>query len=287
MQGGVRVAVQPPSHLGEHHPGGGVAFERPRIAAAAQRPLLVDTDVPDLSGPAAHAPVQPPAQQHARTDPGGGLDIDQVGGALQLTKLPLGQRAQVGVVVDQHRGAEDWRKNGPQRTGHVLTVPAGHVGRPDDLAGAEIDRAGNAHAHSGHALLRYARLTQHLQRQRADQRVGGGRPGTDVVGTLTARQQLTAQVEKRDPDVTGPQIDAQQVGGGLVQRQHGGAAAHPVTDPRLAFLHQSRGQQVLHDAADGAARQPDLPRQIDTRRVLLPEELEQQKTVLDAHSGHV
>ena len=58
-------------------------------------------------------------------------------------------------------------------------------------------------------------------------------------------------------------------------------------DPRLALKHQSRRQQILHDAADGAARQSDLPRQVDARRVLLPQQPEQQQAVLDAHCGHV
>ena len=179
--------MQPPPHFCQHHSGGGVAFQAAGVIAAAQRPLLINADVSDLPGPAADAPVQPPAQQHARADAGGRFDVDQVAAAAQLAELPLGQRAQVGVVVHQHRGREARAvQHGSQRTRHVLAVPAGHVGGPDHLPGLHIDGAGNAHAHRRHLGRWHARLGQHLQHQAQQQGIGGGWSGADVVRLFTA-----------------------------------------------------------------------------------------------------
>ena len=125
--------------------------------------------MPDLAGPAARAAVQAPAEQHARADAGGDLDVDEVLDAAVRAEAGLGQGAQVGVVVHEHFKVQGVL----QGRADVLAVPAGHVGGLHDAARVVVDGSGDAHADQRDLRGVQLRVGEHLPGQVPEQGVGG------------------------------------------------------------------------------------------------------------------
>jgi hypothetical protein len=98
--------------------------------------------VADLAGGSADPSPWFPAEDQPCPDAGCDLQVDDVGAALSCTPCPLAQRAEIGVVVDEHRQTE--------ALGHSLlgsdANPAGEDRRRAKLSGRLVNGAGQAHA---------------------------------------------------------------------------------------------------------------------------------------------
>ena len=178
--------------VGDHPPAAGVAGHRPRhhllgveralggrqqaeqvaaardgleaaaVAAAADRPGLVDRDVPDLARRPVRTAVEPAVEHETRADAGGHLDVDRVPPAAGRAPGDLAERADVRVVLDQDGHLPRLLEAGPQ-------VGPGPPGQ--DLAlhavGALVERAGDGHPDAEDALAVLAGRARRAARRRA------------------------------------------------------------------------------------------------------------------------
>jgi hypothetical protein len=103
----------------------------------------------DLAGHAAAPMQQAPIDDHAAADAGADGDIDHVPQAAPGAEAPLGQRRDIGVIIDADRQAEPLGCQ--RREGHV--VPAAQPWRMSHHAGRGIQRAGRADADADDAVL--------------------------------------------------------------------------------------------------------------------------------------
>ena len=78
-----------------------VGLQAAPVAAPADRPVLVDGEVPDLAGRARAAPEHLAAEDQPGADAVGELDVDAVLNPLQRTTSQLAQRGEVRGVVDR------------------------------------------------------------------------------------------------------------------------------------------------------------------------------------------
>jgi hypothetical protein len=83
-----------------------VGLEAAAAPAPAQRALVVEREVADLPGGAGAAPEQRVVDDQPGTDAGGDLHEDHVRMTLAGAVPVLGERPEVGVVVDLHVAAE-------------------------------------------------------------------------------------------------------------------------------------------------------------------------------------
>src|SRR5207248_8344021 len=86
--------------------GGGDRLQAAPVAAVTQRAVLVDGGVPDLTGGPTDAVVETAVDDQAGPDAAGGLDVDHVLRPLGGADRELGERTQIGVVVDLDRQTE-------------------------------------------------------------------------------------------------------------------------------------------------------------------------------------
>ena len=136
--------------------GAGEGLQAAAVAAAADRPAVVDRHVADLAGGASRAVVEPPVEDEAGADPGGDLDVDEVRAVAPSAPHDLRQSAEVGVVLDAHRQAE----LGLHERLRARADPAGQDGRVPDLAAVAAQRAWKAHADAGDAVGRHADVVE-------------------------------------------------------------------------------------------------------------------------------
>src|SRR5688572_5854413 len=111
-------------------------------AALADQAVFVDGGVAELAGRAVGPAIQGAVENQPGSDAGSGVDegdvLEPAGGA----PGHLGQRAEVGVVVDQQGQLQHIVGGGPR----VDVDPWFEGGGPAVDAGAPLDRAGNGHA---------------------------------------------------------------------------------------------------------------------------------------------
>ena len=236
------------SAFGAHR--GGAEHERVRAdqraqaaaqAAGAGSALRVDGDVADLAGGPGRAPVQAAAHDVARSDAGPDLDVGDVLQALPRAPPVLGQRSQVGVVVDQHRHAEALRQEreaGP-------SFPGRQGDLRELLRVARIDRARHRHADPHQPLRAPAPPPQALLHQLRGQLAGALRVGAHRVRALLPDQHLPSQIRERHRHVAGAEIDADQAEGVVLELEHDGAA--PAAGLTRTSLDHEPGCEQLGD----------------------------------------
>ena len=115
---------------------GGQRLEAPAVAALARHVGTArDVDVADVARRALGAALQVPARDDAGADAGRDLHEHQVVD-VGPGELPLAERHDVDVVVDQHRHVEAVA----EPAGHVEAVPAGHDRRVDRATASSTRR---------------------------------------------------------------------------------------------------------------------------------------------------
>src|SRR5262249_8671408 len=126
------------------------------VAAAADRPGLVDGHVADLAGHAASAVIRAPVDDQPGADTGRDLHITGMTGVAAGAQRHLGERARVGVVVDvdgEPEAAAELRAG-------IDPGPAGQDRAGVDGAARLVDRAGDRDADAEHALAAGAGLLE-------------------------------------------------------------------------------------------------------------------------------
>src|SRR4051812_4666994 len=81
-------------------------LEAAPVAAPADLAVLAQRRVTQFAGGAPRPPVQPPVEHEGATDPGPYAHEDEVAGAAARAPDQLGERTQVGVVLDPDRNAQ-------------------------------------------------------------------------------------------------------------------------------------------------------------------------------------
>ena len=90
----------------DHRRPGGEVSRQPRLPQRQMSPRLVEDRVADLARRAAGAVEQAPVDDQPGADAGGHLEVDEVARTPARRPSALGQRAEVGVVVDVDGQAE-------------------------------------------------------------------------------------------------------------------------------------------------------------------------------------
>ena len=105
---GVRALARQPQRLARQRRARGQRLDAPVVGAVALagRAVLVDHHVAELAGRADRAAVQLAAEDQPAADPGADRQQHRLVGAPRGARAVLGQRGQVGVVVDEHRQPE-------------------------------------------------------------------------------------------------------------------------------------------------------------------------------------
>ncbi len=133
-------------------------------AAGAHRAVVPHLHVRELAREAPGAPVQPAADDQAGSDAGlAELHVHLVRLSLPGAERVLAERAEVGVVLDQHAGAG----LPGQRVGQFLAGPGRPAAGPADLGRGDGDGA-------AHAALERRRHAQHHGGQGRDLVAGPG-----------------------------------------------------------------------------------------------------------------
>ena len=121
------------------------ASQQPVAAAAAGHGPVGDRHVADLGGETAPARQEAPVGHDPAADAGAHRDVDDVGEAAAGAEAPLGERGDVGVVLQPDLEAQPRRQEVAQR--HV--APAGQGRRVVHDAGGRVQRTGRADAETG------------------------------------------------------------------------------------------------------------------------------------------
>src|SRR5215471_17041919 len=182
----------------------GDGFEATTVSAAADLPSRLDTHVPDLTRHAVAAAVRLAAEDQACSDSCREPDVDHVVDGTPGTEDLLPEGAHVGVIGELHRDAEAVLHFG--RRGDA--VPAGQDAVRLDLAGALVDRRGQAYAGTQQPLRGDGRVTQGLLSQVVCQIQRLGRSVVDVRPGPLLGDRLAGEVANGDADVLVADVDA-------------------------------------------------------------------------------
>ncbi len=163
----------------------------------------------DLAGVSALAAQEFAAADHARTDPDLAVEVDQVLAAAADAAAVLGERAEVGLVRDQHRDVQ--AEPVGERAGEVEVPPAHVGGEPDQPVGVADDAAhrhGDADAGPAGRCVR-----QHLFRELGQDGSDLGRIGRVPVGprALAPAQEHAAEPDQGRRQPFHPQVHREDV----------------------------------------------------------------------------
>src|SRR5690606_15849738 len=178
-----------------------VGLQAARVAARADRAVVVDAYVPDVAGAAGHAAVDGAVHDDAAADAGADLDEEEVAHRAGQPGVQLAQRHQVHVVVDED-GAPQLL---PDRVADGEPVPAGHDRRDDRHAVAEADRPGDPDPGAVH--LRDQPLVAQLAEQVEGPFEDHGRALPDVALLADVPDDLQGAVGHRDVDRGGADVE--------------------------------------------------------------------------------
>ena len=235
-QGPVLAAAQELDHGG----GGGDGLQAAPVAAAADQPVFVDGGMADLTGDPHVAVVGCPVEDQAGADARADLEEHQVANAAVGSPGDLGQRAQVGVVVQENRELQGFFEALQDVDAH----PFGQDGSLRHGSRAPVDGAGNADAgaHQGGAF--HAAVSQQPV-QHAD------RCGDAFLGVVAEGEQdgflgndVVAERGEDHPQVPAAEVDSD--GDGPVAVQPDVQGAPPGAGDGLG----GRQSGVLHDLDD-------------------------------------
>ena len=193
-----------------------VDLQAAATSAAAGRAVFVEDDVPYLSRPSRHTPIQGAVDDDAAADAAADGDEEHVAGAATGAESVLGDGGGVGVVLQEARDVELLLE--PRGEGDI--APAREVGGMGDHAAQVVDRPGRGDADRRQLLLAEARLAQALAQ-------GGGHAGDDGVGPFGAKggtdvlgEDGAGGVDDEGEDLGGAEVEAAEEAGGVVAGDH-------------------------------------------------------------------
>ena len=142
----------------------GVRLEAAAVAAPADRAVLVDRDVPDLTGLAVDAAEQVAADDESGADRVADADEDGRRSRAGAALARLGEACEVRLAVDEDRAADA----GGQALGDVDAFPAAQQPGGRHHAGARIDRGGQGESDGEQIADRAAERLHHVAQQDAE-----------------------------------------------------------------------------------------------------------------------
>ena len=236
------------------HQGGAsdVHLQAAAVAAAAQLAAGDDRGVADLARGPAGPPEQPPLVHDARADTGRGLEVDHLGAAPPGAPDGLGERTEVGVVVDPHGQAELTR----ELVGRHPAEPARQdAGAADGALG--IQRRGDTEPDAEHVdAVRGQPEQQAVQnvRDSPDRLVG---PVVHVEPVIVLGQHPVSEVSDDHPQVTTADVDADGQPGGRLEHDPGGRSPGDGPVGRAGVGNQPAATKAGEQPADRRTGQPD------------------------------
>ena len=259
------LAAAAPEQVGERRPRD-VGLEAAAVAAAADRAGLVDQHVADLARHAAAAAVGAAVDDQPGADARGDHHVERVARVAGRAERDLGQRAQVGVVVEvDGQVAEAPAHLG--RDGEAL--PAGEDRGRAHRAAVVVDRARQRHADADDLGVAEAGLREQLVDElgrRVERALG---VVVDVLGADRLGEHRAREVRDRRVDAVVPEVDADDGAGRAVQRQQRRRAAGGHAGRRVGvgvLDDEAVGLQVGDEARDGRAREPGDARDLGAAR---------------------
>ena len=193
-----------------------VRLEAAAVPAAADRPALVDQHVADLARHAAAATVRAAVDDQSRADARRHHHVDRVAGVAGGAERDLGERAEVGVVVEMHRQVAE----APAHLGRDgETLPAGEDRGRADGAAVVVDRPGQRHADADHVRGAEAGLLEQVLDE-----LGGGVERAlgvvvDVLGPHRLGEHGAREVGDRGVDAVVAEVDADDRARGAIERE--------------------------------------------------------------------
>ncbi|HEX8954554.1 MAG TPA: hypothetical protein VF945_22015, partial [Polyangia bacterium] len=172
-------------------------------------------------------------------------------------EVVLGERAQVGVVVHQHRHAE--ARLQPLQTQDP--APGRHGHRGERVRGGAVHRARHRDADAEQAPPRDALAAQAVVDERAHQRQRAGGIALHRVRAVTRDPHLAAQVGHRHQHVRGAELDADDEERVVVKAEQRRPAA-AARQPLAGRLHQARALEIADDGRHRRRAQPGAARQV-------------------------
>ncbi len=176
-------------------------------AAATDRAVGVDDDVPDLTGGATRAAVELAVDDDAAADTGADGDEDQVAAAAPRAFMELAIGRQLGIVLEMGGHA----RGGLEQAGDRDVVPPGQVRGVDEHALHRVGRAGDADASGAKVRCRQpvvaGQLFHHLS-QGLDALVGSGHR---VGVAMPLVDHLAGFVPHRHAQVGATDVDAENM----------------------------------------------------------------------------
>ena len=140
----------------DHRRRRGNSFKAAAVAAPADEAVLVDGGVPEFAGDSDVAVVERAVEDEPGSDTRSDLQEDQVVHRAVRTPGDLGQRPQIGIIIDKHRDPEPLAKGLEDVDSH----PFGENGTLHDGSGSPIDGAGNSNACAQNRASRSALFLQ-------------------------------------------------------------------------------------------------------------------------------
>ena len=189
-------------------------------------------------------------------DPGGDHHVDRVAGVAGRAERDLGERAEVGVVVEVDGQVAEAPAHLRR---HREALPAGQDRRRPHRAAVVVDRARERHADADHVAVAEPGLREQLVDQlggRVERALG---VVVDVLGADRLGEHRAREVRDRRVDAVVAEVDADDGAGRAIQRQQRRRAAggHAGRGVGVGVLdHEAVGLQVGDEARDGRAREP-------------------------------
>ena len=223
------------------------------VAAAAYGPVLVDDRVADLARGSADAAGKAPARDEPAADAGGDLEVGDLGAPLRRAPREFGERAQVRVVLDNHRKVEA----GAGLRRRVDPDPAGKDRRVPDRSGDAVDRRREAHHGADYPAPLDLCLGQYLVDELAGLRQAFARRLVYVELAPALGEDGVREVRHGDPQVPVAEIDREREARGRIEGDHhaGAAGVGLAIGLAVALHHQAGIHQVADDRRDRRARQ--------------------------------
>ena len=215
--------------------------------------------MPDLAGRAGRASKQAPIDHDPGADARRRLDVGKVRTVPTGAPGQLGQRAEVGVVLDLDRDPKALfhlrRDAEPNPTGE-------DGGRPGGAMGA-VDRPGDAHAHAQHTGALHGDLGQDLREHGGCDVERSSGLTIDVQVIPAFREHVVAEVRDGDRHVAVPEVDADHDVRGIPEHQlHAGSPSTGVSGPGVDVRNESRLLELGDQGRHRGARETGGPRDV-------------------------
>jgi hypothetical protein len=219
--------------------------------------IIVQHQMPDLAGRADIATIQPPIEEQPCADPRAAeVDIRDIAPSACGAPAMFGQRAQVGIVFEEHPQPQLALERGAQRYVVPARQPRQPYARPENRAGRDPGRR------------------QCLVYQCDDPRDAGGRAGRHVERRSRALYDVRGKIGEQRRQCCRTEFDAKDEPRLVVERDHD-RAPPTVRVAGTDLTHDLRGEQRRDNVRDRRAAQVAPPRELGARdRAILADQIE-------------